>query len=127
MMRPADREKFVRIIGMTASKFDAEALAALRLANRMLRQHGMTWRDVVGLAPEPEHVDDPRQGDFDVLHDWPSRWSDAVAYCATNADALNEASAVLIEQLAHYQITPSERQLAWLRRCVLHLQRGGQA
>jgi len=40
--------KLVRIMRMTESSSDGEALNALRLANRMLKAEGKTWEDIIG-------------------------------------------------------------------------------
>lgn len=39
--------RFVHVLGMTGSVHDAEALAALRTANRMMREAGLSWHDVI--------------------------------------------------------------------------------
>ena len=42
-----DRERFVKLLGLTESSNDGEALAALRKCNAMLRQQHLTWEDIV--------------------------------------------------------------------------------
>lgn len=50
-----DKERLAKLLNMTGSDHDAEALAAARKANEFLRQHRKSWRDVLGLnAPPPE-------------------------------------------------------------------------
>lgn len=118
-----ERQRLWRLLGMVGANHDGEALNAARLADRLVRSRGLTWEQVIGPAPESELIHDERQGD--LLDDWPARWSDAVTYCATNQDALNERSRAFVEQLGTYTRTPSPRQLGWLRHCVEHLLRGG--
>ena len=48
-----DRERLIRLLGMTESDQDAEALVAIRKSNEMLRAHGKSWSDVLGSAPPP--------------------------------------------------------------------------
>jgi hypothetical protein len=48
-----DRARFVKFLGMTGSKHDAEALAFIRRANEMLQEAGLTWRDVILADPKP--------------------------------------------------------------------------
>jgi len=56
-MPPADRLRLVRLLGMTGSKHDGEALNAMRMANKMLGENKTTWAEVLDmpppLAPEP--------------------------------------------------------------------------
>ena len=42
-----ERERFVKLLGMTHSSSDGEALAAIRKCNDMLTQHKLSWHDVV--------------------------------------------------------------------------------
>ena len=50
-----DKERLAKLLSMTGSDHDAEALAAARKANEFLRQHRKSWRDVLDLdAPPPE-------------------------------------------------------------------------
>ena len=47
-----DRERLIRLLRMTESDRDAEALIAIRKSNEMLRANGMSWSDVIDL-PAP--------------------------------------------------------------------------
>jgi hypothetical protein len=47
-----DTERFVRVIAMVGSAHDGEALTAARLAERLLRDGGLTWADL--LKPHAE-------------------------------------------------------------------------
>ena len=53
-----DKERLAKLLNMTGSDHDAEALAAARKANEFLRQHRKSWRDVLGLKFEDgaDHV-----------------------------------------------------------------------
>jgi len=44
-----DRERLIRLLRMTESDRDAEALIAIRKSNQMLKQNGMSWSDVIDL------------------------------------------------------------------------------
>jgi hypothetical protein len=119
-----ERQRLGRLLGMLGSDHDGEVINAAKLADQMVRKHGLTWEAIIAPTPEPEHIADPRQSD--LLHGWPTHWAAAVAYCSTNSDALNERSNAFILQLAGYSRLPSDAQLRWLRNCVEHLMRGGQ-
>ena len=49
-----DKERLVRLLRMTESDRDAEALIAIRKSNEMLRAHGMNWSDVIDRAAREE-------------------------------------------------------------------------
>lgn len=42
-----DRDKLAKVLAMTTSDTDPEALAAIRMANRMLAAAGLTWEAVL--------------------------------------------------------------------------------
>jgi len=44
-----DRERLVRLLRVTESDQDAEALIAIRKSNELLRAHGKSWADVIDL------------------------------------------------------------------------------
>lgn len=43
-----DRDRLVALLGMTGSDGDGEALNAVRLANKFLKDRKITWADVIG-------------------------------------------------------------------------------
>lgn len=47
--------KLIRILELTQSNEDAEALTAIRLANKLLAKNGTTWELVVGQHNPPKH------------------------------------------------------------------------
>jgi hypothetical protein len=67
-----ERDRFVKLLGLTSSSSDAEALAAIRKCNDMLIQHKLSWHDVVqwrclgqarsetSVSGEPDRVDRER-------------------------------------------------------------------
>ena len=46
-MRGREREQFVKLLSLTRSSNDGEALAALRKCNDMLNQHRLSWEDML--------------------------------------------------------------------------------
>jgi len=42
-----DTERLVKFLGMSDSSSDGEALTAMRMANKLLREAEVTWRDVI--------------------------------------------------------------------------------
>jgi hypothetical protein len=60
----ADRDKLAKIMGMTTSSAEGEQLAALRQANKLLKERQMTWAEVLARAPataSPPPQPPPRQ------------------------------------------------------------------
>ena len=51
---PLDTARLAALMGMTDSAHDGEALNAVRMANRLLRQSGHTWADVLTEAAPPQ-------------------------------------------------------------------------
>jgi hypothetical protein len=49
-----DRERLIRLLRMTESNQDAEALNAIRRSNAMLRDSGMGWSDVIDRPVQAE-------------------------------------------------------------------------
>ena len=49
-----DRERLIRLLRMTESDRDAEALIAIRKTNAMLKANGASWSDVIDLPAPAE-------------------------------------------------------------------------
>ncbi len=83
------RERLVRICGMFGSDYEGERANAAAAADRLLREHRLTWRDV--LAPCPVPRPEARQGGdhraralaalrhADRLDDWSRRFLHSIA------------------------------------------------
>jgi hypothetical protein len=48
-----NRDQLIKLLNLTGSEYDAEALNAIRRANALLRQHRATWADLLALPQEP--------------------------------------------------------------------------
>lgn len=57
MSAALDRPKLAAVLGMCGSAHDGEALAAGRLADRMVRGTGSTWVQVLAEPDQPEWCD----------------------------------------------------------------------
>jgi hypothetical protein len=53
-----DKERLAKLLSMTSSDHDAEALAAVRKANELLRLNKKSWSDVLG--SDPPAIEPPR-------------------------------------------------------------------
>jgi hypothetical protein len=47
MEQPVDKVRLVKLLGMTSSEHDGEALNAMRMANDLVKAAGKTWEDVL--------------------------------------------------------------------------------
>jgi hypothetical protein len=54
-----DRLKLAKLLALTASDADGEALNAIRAANRFVTDRGLTWHEAVGVDPSAKIEDDP--------------------------------------------------------------------
>jgi hypothetical protein len=50
----ATRLRLARLLGMMGSEFDGEVLNAARMADRLLRENGCTWQDVIAAPVDPD-------------------------------------------------------------------------
>ena len=48
-----DRERLIKLLNLTESEYDAEALNAIRSSNAFLRKHRTTWAALLALPQEP--------------------------------------------------------------------------
>lgn len=76
-MSAIDRRRLARLLGMVGSTHDGEALNAARLADRLVRNEGLTWPQVLDVPPEE-----------DPLADWPGGWRNAVTTCLRYGDGV---------------------------------------
>jgi hypothetical protein len=58
-----ERERFLKLLGMTSSSNDGEALAAIRKCNALLAQHKLSWYDVVQQCPSPKKAEPAREAE----------------------------------------------------------------
>ena len=58
---PIDRAKLIKLLGMTTSQNDGEALNAIRMVNAMLKVNKLDWDSAIaGSKPQPIHKPPPR-------------------------------------------------------------------
>jgi len=62
-----NKERLIRLLRMTESDRDAEALIAIRKSNELLRAHKKSWSDVIDLAP-PADEEPPSMHPADWSH-----------------------------------------------------------
>jgi hypothetical protein len=78
VLLPRQRTQLVKVLGMTGSAFDGEALSAARKAHRILTAAGLSWSDVIAPAGADHH---PTDDDTRTAHD-------DIAWCLRNGDGV---------------------------------------
>lgn len=53
-------ERIVKLLRLTESDQDAEALSAIRQVNRMLKERGLTWEKLLPVEYLPNHSERPK-------------------------------------------------------------------
>lgn len=102
----ADRARLAAILGRLGSDFDGERAAAGLLASRFMRDHGLTWPDLLA-APAPATPPPPAT-------DWRRR----AAWCAERAELLSPWEALFLASMGERVKPPTEKQARVLDRLV---------
>jgi hypothetical protein len=79
----ADRARLVRLLGMLNSSFDAERETAGSLADRFIREHNLTWEQIVAHGVESQHHQHRRPSTA-------RSWHDVVVDCQQRPERLNQ-------------------------------------
>lgn len=67
---PLDKDKFAKIMGLTTSDIDGEALAALRMANKMLSGENLTWGEILAETPREMRISIHREPPYKFEEGW---------------------------------------------------------
>jgi hypothetical protein len=54
-----NRDQLIKLLNLTGSEYEAEALNAIRRANALLRKHRATWADLLARPQEPAEAQQP--------------------------------------------------------------------
>ena len=93
------------LAGMLGSAHPGEQAAAATKATPLLRQHGLTWRQVIDFA-FGRGVDEQEND--------PPDWEEQLEACAAQLSSLTEWERQFVGQLLRWGKRPSEKQLAIL-------------
>jgi hypothetical protein len=108
MSAPLDRDKLVKTLGMLGSAHDGEVAAAGRTADRLIRQAGLRWPDII-----PPRLSPPRRsGEIETIED-------AIAFVLAQAEALSEWEFNFAQSIAKQRRPLSPKQHAVLERLVI--------
>ena len=102
-------QRLVRLLGMLGSAHDGEALNAGRMADRLIRERGLTWSQII--APTPPQIFVPlSRGPENALE-----WRQLAAWIKRNfADQLNPREYQFVIHMATWRSMPSPKQQEWL-------------
>ncbi len=107
--------RLAKLCGMLGSNHDGERASAGLLADRLVREAGLTWADVIGAPSEPQPPPKPEppppQPDED---DWLEDWREVAAACLAQEHRLNTWERTFLAGLKRFPYL-SEKQ-----RRVLH-------
>jgi len=103
---PADRAKLAAILGRLGSEYDGERAAAGLLAARFVRDHGLTWPELLA-APAPATPPPPA-----------TDWQHRAAWCAERGELLSLWEANFLAAMGRRHQPPTDKQAAVLDRLV---------
>jgi hypothetical protein len=116
---PAAADKLTKILGLLGSDHPGERDAAAQAANKLVRERGLTWGDVIGpsLIPEqPVRIRAWRAGDSD--------WQKMAGFCHNRQWLLRPKDREFVRSMANWRGEPTERQREWLLDLYAQLYRG---
>lgn len=96
MSKDFDIEKFIKVMKLSTSSFDGEALSSLRLANKMLTASNLTWDNVISVK-----IDKPVRPDVVKGRDSNDNSKDSVSWLIKFLDnsAPGGSASVIIHRL----------------------------
>jgi hypothetical protein len=103
------RERLVMCLGMLGSAHDGEVLAAAKAAERLRRQSGATWGELLQ-APSADGQSEPRGARAGAA----GGWREVVRVGLSRAASLSAWERQFLAVLASYQRDPSDKQIGIL-------------
>jgi hypothetical protein len=94
-------DRLARICGMFGSYFDGERAAAAAKADAILKELGLTWRDIIVAPPLVPY--EPATG-----------WQRMAQFCAARRWHLNERERGFINSVLTWRGEPTEKMQCWL-------------
>ena len=121
----AFRLRIAKSLAMVSADNDNLALVAAKTADRLVRDAGISWIDLIcPQLPDPKWQPEQQETD-DLFWCWPARWHAAVEFCCANLHRLSERDIDFVISILGYHRIPSEKQLVWLQACVTKVQAKG--
>jgi hypothetical protein len=114
VLDPKAANKLAKICGLLGSDHAGERAAAAALADRMVRELGLRWADVISVPLVPA---DPISTDSVA-------WQDALDTCLEHIEELDARSRTFLRSLSKWRGPPSPKQLDWLFDIYARVRRG---
>jgi hypothetical protein len=118
----ATRQRLARLLGVMGSDHDGEVLNAARMADRLVREQGATWHEVVG-SPTTPGRQPPGFGNEDVLAQFPTVGA-AAWFCRCWPELLSPWERDFVASIPGFRRL-SPKQAAVLRKLVLRVMAAG--
>ncbi len=101
-------ERIQKLCGMFGSDHPGERSNAARMADKLVRQAGLTWRDLI--CPQAEQPN----GGAESRWREPHTWRDAMRLCVKHADIITDWELGFAELLRNYRsLTPRQNEILW--------------
>jgi len=96
VLNAVDVDRLVKLLGMLGSDYDAERASAALMADRLVRERGLTWNDVITAPPQERP------------------WHKMALRCEAHAHLFNTRELSFIRSMTGWRGEMSEKQRAWL-------------
>jgi hypothetical protein len=91
-----DADRLIKLLGMLGSRHDGERASAALMADRLVREHGLTWSDVI-VVPTPDRP-----------------WHKMALRCHSHAHLFNTREFLFINSMLGWRGELSAKQQKWL-------------
>jgi len=119
-LNEADRTRLIRLLGMLGSDFDGERANAGAMANRLVRERGLTWDKVIPFqvngAQQQQHTHQPPPPPPPLRS-----WSDVISDCRAHPNYITQWEEEFLDSMANWYGRPTDRQRAVLCRIAKKL------
>ena len=114
----ASSTRLVRLLGMLGSAHDGEVVTAGRMADKLVRERGLTWAQVImPEPPAPSYTAYPPP--FDPATEPPetaAEWRQLAAWLVRNfGDELRSHEHKFVDEMKLWRGLPTEKQRAWMQ------------
>lgn len=116
---PVSADRLKKILGLLGSDHPGERDAAAQAANKLVRERGLAWGDVIGPPIVPDHVPRIRAWRADD-----SDWRRMASFCAARQWLLCPKDRDFVRSMVDWRGEPTERQREWLLDLYARLHRG---
>ena len=111
-LSPQDRYRLARLLGMTGSAHDGEALNAARLADRLVRDRGVTWIDAIAPGGDVATCSAPTASSTrrSSSRSEPQSWRGMAASCSRYPLLLDKWEAEFLNGLGRFPYLSAKQQ-----------------